>query len=182
MTARTVAWTGVEEWLAEVCDVRLSAAGVAAEGTQLGAEPRPYRAEYRLDAQDGWITRRLQVTVRADGAARTLALEHDGAGTWAVDGAAAPELDGARDCDLAFSPLTNLMPVRRHALHEGGESRDFAMAWVSLPDLEVHRSEQRYEHLAPGRVRFSSGDFTADLELDEDGLVVTYPGLARRVS
>jgi len=183
VTARTVAWTGVEEWLAEVCDVRLSAAGVTAEGTQLGAEPRPYRAEYRLDAQDGWITRRLQVTVRADGAARTLALEHDGAGTWAIDGAAAPELDGARDCDLAFSPLTNLMPVRRHALDEGGEPRDFAMAWVSLPDLAVHRSPQRYEPVRPGVVRFVAldGDFTADLELDADGLVVVYPRLARRV-
>ena len=53
---------------------------------------------------------------------------------------------------------------------------------MSLPDLKVHRSEQRYEHLAPGRVRFSSDGFAADLELDADGLVVVYPGLARRVS
>jgi uncharacterized protein len=45
----------------------------------------------------------------------------------------------------------------------------------------VHRAQQRYEHLAPGRVRFSDGDFTAELELDADGLVVAYPGLARRV-
>ena len=55
------------------------------------------------------------------------------------------------------------------------------MAWVSLPDLKVHRSQQRYEHLEPGRVRFSSDGFTADLELDEDGVVVFYPELARRV-
>ena len=48
------------------------------------------------------------------------------------------------------------MPVRRHRLHEQPGAVDFAMAWVSLPDLKVHRSEQRYEHLAPGRVRFSS--------------------------
>ena len=58
---------------------------------------------------------------------------------------------------------------------------DFVMAWVSLPDLKVHRSGQRYEHLAPGRVRFSDDDgFTADLELDENGLILVYPGLARR--
>jgi hypothetical protein len=73
------------------------------------------------------------------------------------------------------------MPVRRHGLHERPGAVDFTMAWVSLPDLTVHRSEQRYEHLAPGRTRFSSDDFTADLELDEDGLVLVYPGLARRV-
>jgi hypothetical protein len=75
------------------------------------------------------------------------------------------------------------MPVRRHKLHEQPGTVDFAMAWVSLPDLKVHRSEQRYEHLEPGRVRFSDDDgFTADLELDADGLVITYPGLARRVA
>jgi hypothetical protein len=37
--------------------------------------------------------------------------------------------------------------------------------------------------LAPGRFRFESPafDFTADLTVDEDGLVIDYPGLFRRV-
>ena len=85
---------------------------------------------------------------------------------------------------MAFSPLTNFMPVRRHGLHEGGGSEDFVMAWVSVPDLAVHASPQRYEHVRPGVARFSEldGDFTADLELDADGLVVRYPRLAERVS
>ena len=57
------------------------------------------------------------------------------------------------------------------------------MAWVSLPDLAVTRSEQRYERIDDRRVRFVGLDdgFTAELELDEDGLVVRYPRLAERV-
>jgi hypothetical protein len=170
-----LAWTGLEEWLAEVCEVELAADGVIATGTQLGAAPHPYRAGYELDARGDWITRHLRVEVAGGG---VLDLRHDGAGHW--DGR--PELDGALDCDLAFSPLTNLMPIRRHALHERPGAVDFLMAWVSLPDLEVHRSAQRYEHMQPGLVRFSSDDFTADLELDPDGLVRVYPRLARRVA
>ena len=52
------------------------------------------------------------------------------------------------------------------------------------PELEVHASPQRYEWLDDGRVRFVSldSDFTADLELDEDGFLTRYPGLAERVS
>lgn len=173
-----VAWNGTPEWRAEVCEVALSEGGVAATGAQLGASPAPYRAAYELEARGNWVTRRLHVEV---GGVGSLELRHDGKGTWAgVENAA--ELEGALDCDLAFSPLTNLMPVRRHRLHEQPGTADFAVAWVSLPDLEVHRSQQRYEHLEPGRVRFSSGDFVAELELDADGLVVVYPGLARRVS
>jgi uncharacterized protein len=172
----TIAWMGLEEWLAEVATVELEPDGVRAAGTQLG---ELYRAHYELDARGDWITRRLRVDVPGTG---TLELAHDGDGAWTVDGAARPDLDGALDCDLAFSPLTNLMPIRRHALYERAGAADFAMAWVSLPDLAVTRSEQRYEHVRPGLVRFSSGDFTADLELDADGLVKTYPALARRVS
>jgi hypothetical protein len=172
-----IAWHGEPDWRQEVCELQLREDGLAATGAQVGAEPTPYRAVYELEARRGWVTRRLRVEV---GGVGSLELRHDGKGSWAgVENAA--ELEGALDCDLAFSPLTNLMPVRRHRLHEQPGTVDFSMAWVSLPDLKVHRAEQRYEHLSPGRVRFSDDDgFTAELELDERGLVLTYPGLARR--
>lgn len=171
-----LAWNGTPEWRAEVCEVVLSAEGLAGTGAQLGAAPKPYRAAYELEARGNWVTRRLRVEVAGVG---TLELRHDGKGTWAGAPNSA-DLEGVLDCDLAFSPLTNLMPVRRHGLHEQPGAVDLDVAWVSLPDLKVERSRQRYEHLAPGRVRFRSGDFTADLELDADGFVVTYPGLAQR--
>jgi hypothetical protein len=74
--------------------------------------------------------------------------------------------------------------VRRTGLAANAGAEDFVMAWVSLPELEVSRSEQRYEHVRPGRVRYVDrgvhAGFTAELEVDEDGLVVRYPGLAER--
>jgi hypothetical protein len=175
--SRALTWQGLEEWLAEHSRINLWDVGVAASGVQLGVEPEPYRLDYHLDAPRDWITRRLDVDASGDGWRRSLLLEHDGAGSWT------PELDGALDCDVAFSPLTNVMPIRRHGLHETAGSHDFAMAWVSVPDLAVHRSPQRYEHLRPGVVRYIAldGDFTADLELDAEGLVVRYPRLAERV-
>jgi uncharacterized protein len=178
------AWQGVEEWLAEHAQVELRDDGVLATGVQLGVEPEPYLVEYRLDAPSGWITRRLEVEASGAGWRRWLSLEHDGSGRWTADGERVPEVDGALDCDLAYSPLTNLMPVRRSGLHEHSGSEDFVMAWVSVPDLHVHASPQRYEHVRPGVVRYVAldGDFTAELELDDDGLVVRYPRLAERVN
>ena len=171
-----IAWNGTSEWRAEVCEVVLSDGGLVATGAQLGASPQPYRAAYELEVRGDWVTRRLRVEVAGVG---SLELRHDGKGAWAGV-PSADELEGVLDCDLAYSPLTNVMPVRRHRLHQQPGAVDFEMAWVSLPDLAVQRLHQRYEHLAPGRVRYSSGAFTADLELDAEGLVVTYPGLARR--
>jgi uncharacterized protein len=172
-----LAWNGTPDWRAEVSEAVLSEDGVVATGAQLGSAPEPYRASYELEVRHGWVTRRLRVEVAGVG---SVELRHDGKGAWAgVPNAA--DLEGALDCDLAFSPLTNLMPVRRHRLHEHPGTVELDVAWVALPDLTVHRSRQRYEHLEPRRVRFTSGDFAADLELDEDGIVVFYPGLARLV-
>jgi len=180
---RALVWHGVEEWLAEHAQIDVLDDGVLATGVQLGVAPEPYRVDYLLDVPHGWITRRLEVEASGAGWRRSLVLEHDGAGRWTADGQRLPEVDGALDCDLAFSPLTNVMPIRRSALHEHAGSEDFVMAWVSVPDLRVHASPQRYEHLRPGVVRYVSrdGDFTAELELDADGLVVRYPRLAERV-
>ena len=198
---RIVHWKGTDEWRAEAAEVELTEDGVAARGVQLGVDPTPYRLEYELDAADGWITRSLGVSVRGAGWSRRLWLRRAAEGAWSVEveangaaGLAAPggpagELDGALDCDLGFSPLTNLMPIRRGRLHEGPGTTDHVMAWVSVPDLEVFASAQRYEHVGRSgggsvvrfvdRGRFEG--FTAELRLDGDGLAVEYPGLARMV-
>jgi Putative glycolipid-binding len=83
--------------------------------------------------------------------------------------------------DLGLSPLFNSLPVWRDRLFEDGEARDYVMRFVSVPGLEVVESRQRYEPLGGRRLRFSSGDFTAVLDFDDDGLVVRYEHLAERV-
>jgi hypothetical protein len=86
--------------------------------------------------------------------------------------------DGTDFFDLGYSPLFNSLPVVA-----GLESAaDFVMTWVEVPSLEVRRSEQRYEPLGDGVVRFRSGSFVADIVFDADGFVTRYEGLAERVS
>jgi uncharacterized protein len=87
-------------------------------------------------------------------------------------------LEGTDFFDLGYSPLFNSLPVLAGL---GGPS-DFVMTWVDVPSLEVSRSEQRYEPLGGRIVRYSEGSFVADIELDGEGFVVRYPGLAERVS
>jgi uncharacterized protein len=168
-------WRGVEEWLAEACEVTLADDRLHARGVQLGAEPHPYRVDYELSTGANWVTERLQVVCGE----RSLDLVRAGDGSWTADGEPQPHVQGALDCDLAFSPITNFMPARRLA----GEPVDHVMAWVSVPDLAVLRSEQRYEPIDARTVRYIGldSDFTADLELDEDGLVMRYPRMAERV-
>ena len=196
---RLVMWAGLDGWRAEVADVDLGPRGVSAGGTQLGVDPVAYRLDYRLEAGEGFVTRGLSVEATGEGWARRLRLSHDGAGAWSCEadeegdpplppiGGEVEAVGGALDCDLAFSPLTNLIPVRSHGLHERPGAANFLMAWVSVPDLGVHPSRQRYEHVRSDAheavVRYVGAHrgFVGELELDGDGLVRVYRELARRV-
>ena len=147
-----LAWIGDGAPRMEVVQIERGAGGLTAVGTQLGAV---YELRYRLDAT-------------------TLAL--DVVGERAIE----LQLIDADFFDLGFSPLFNSLPVIRDGLLEAGPPRDYVMSWVDVPSLEVSRSEQRYEPLGSGVVRFTAGDFTADIEFDEAGFVLRYPGIATR--
>jgi hypothetical protein len=190
-------WAGVDEWRAESAHVHPGRDRFTAAGVQLGVDPVPYRLDYRLETSAGWVTSTLDVTVVGTGWRRSLHLERGTDGVWSArhdtegqsplpdPGFDADALTGALDCDLGLSPLTNTMPILRLGLHRSGGSADLIMAWVSVPDLDVQRSPQRYEHLRTtpegAVVAFSSGSFAADLTVDAGGFVLDYPGLARRV-
>jgi len=185
---RLLAWSVSETagfdaaWVTSAGD-RLEAAGVA-----VGQRPRPYEVRYRLETDAGWVTRRLVVECRTAAATRALEVLRDDRG-WTVDGAPRPDLVDALDCDLMFCPLTNTMPIRRQRLHEAAGDVTFAMAFVEVPTLRVVGSRQRYStlrvlssgHSGHAVIRFRSGRFQSDLEIDSDGFVVTYPSLGRRI-
>ena len=91
-------------------------------------------------------------------------------------------LDGADFFDVFASPFFNTLPVLRDGLLDGGAAREYVMQFVNVPSLDVVRSVQRYEPLGNRVVRYSSGDFTADIEFDADGFVVLYHGFLERLS
>jgi uncharacterized protein len=190
-------WTGLEEWLTESAAVELDGGGLSAAGTQLGADPEPFRVDYRLEAPE-FVTRELELTATAEGWRRHLLLRHDGSGAWTADvedegdvaggtwDGSLPDLSDALDIDIENSPLTNTMPILRNGFQREG-SGNFLMAFVTTPGLRVEASPQRYEHVREiedgSVVRYISrdGDFTAELEVDDEGLLIHYPRLARRV-
>ena len=173
---RFYAWRGVDEWRAEGCTVERGDHGLRAVGVQLAAT---YQLDYGLETGPELFTRRLVLTVRDGAGERGVLLERSDEGAWTANGEALPQVEGALDCELALSPLTNYMPAARL----GAEPVDHVMVWVDVPSLEVTASGQRYEPIEARRVRYVGLDdgFTAELYLDGDGFVVYYPELAARV-
>jgi hypothetical protein len=176
---RLLIWRGLDEWRAEATHVRIDGDRLTAQGTQLGADP--YRLDYRLVTGAGFVAERLELSLLHEGRLRRLLIVRHPDGSWTADDRPLPELDGALDFDVLASPVFNSTPFLRHAMGDGGEARDFVMAFVTVPELSVKRSEQRYTPLGGERVNYASGDFTADIHFDDDGLVRLYEDYLERL-
>jgi uncharacterized protein len=177
---RLLIWRGLDSWRAESTFVRVEDDRLTAHGTQLG--PEPYRLDYQFRTAAEFVTERLELSLLHGGGLRRLLVVRDPDGTWSADDRPLPELHGALDCDVLASPIFNSLPVLRHGMGAGGEPRDLVMAFVTVPELDVTRSEQRYTPLGDGRVNYASNGFSADIEFDDDGLVRVYEGHLERVS
>jgi hypothetical protein len=142
----------------------------------------PTRLEYDVVCDDSWRTRSSWVRGTVGESSVDVRLEAV-AGRWTLNGVAQPDLEGAIDVDLNFSPSTNLLPIRRLALEIGAEARVVA-AWLRFPSFRLEPLEQGYARTGPRAYRYSSGGgrFVRDLEVREDGFVTEYPGFWTAVS
>ena len=148
-------------------------------------ERGPFRLTYRLTWDETWRLQDAELLVATERSSRSLRLETDGRGHWRNDdGRAFDELDGCVDMDIWPTPFTNSFPIRRE-LMAVGERREFRMAWVFGQDLTVRPQPQAYTRLADRLYLFENLDgsgFRAELPVDEEGIVLDYPGLFRRVN
>ncbi len=136
--------------------------------------------QYTIECDSEWRTRRAIIEGVAGGGPVRVALEADAAGHWTRDGTPVPELAGALDVDLGFTPATNTLPIRRLDLAVG-ESADVLSAWLRFPELRLERLEQTYTRETEQSFRYRAlvdGElFTARLDTDPFGRVLCYEGL-----
>ena len=199
MSHHVIVWAGHERTGMEIAHVRFEDGRLSAHGTQIGVAPDLYQLDYRLETDEQLRTKRLQAEVTGNGWTRRIDLRRDELSRWDCTAAAVghpdlpppggdmPALDGAEDCDLGFSPLTNLMPVRRAGLLDGPGRQDFLMAWVAVPALQVIPARQTYEHIRRDEdgvnVRYVGRHrgYTGELRFDHLGFIELYPGLGQRL-
>jgi hypothetical protein len=156
--------------------------GFAVESVLVGQRyGKAYGLHYKVRCDAQWRT--TYAWLKIVGGAE-LELHGDGAGHWHDGhGLVLSAIEGCIDIDIAATPYTNTLPIRRLQLAEG-ERQPISVAYISTPDLQVSRAEQAYSCIALKRVYRYEGifrNFTADLTVDEDGLVIDYPTLFTRL-
>ncbi len=176
---REIGWTGWDHQGSERLQLRTGSDGIEAESQVAGShDGTPWQLRYQLQLDVNWRLRRLSARLD-DG--RACHLSVDAHGQWWRNDRMLASLAGCIDIDIAATPFTNTLPIRRLGLNVG-ESASLTVALLSVPDLAVSAVRQRYTRLSTHHWHYEGLDsgFTALLEVDDQGLVLDYPDTFRR--
>lgn len=142
------------------------------------------RGGYTLIVDKAWRT--LEIRIMVEQAPGSMAARHllaSGDGSWTdANSNLIPELDGCIDLDIAWTPLTNTLPIRRLGLQNGAEAES-RLVYIALPELAIRPMKQTYSRIDANTVRYQSETrgFTRDIVVDDEGYVVDYPDVFLRM-
>ena len=152
--------------------------GWSLSGTAVFAhDGQPCRLDYSILCDSDWRTSEAGIEGWVGRETIRIEIAAGSSGAWRVNGSNRPEVEGALDLDLNFSPSTNLLPIRRLGLAVGEEANVRA-AWLRFPSFALEPLEQSYRRVTESRYRYESagGRFVAELEVNAAGFVTLYPG------
>ena len=164
MSRRVVLWEPWNAPGAEYLELIVDETGVDARGSMIRfIHGEPTRVEYAMACDSSWRVCAVRVTCRG----RTLTLEPR-------------QLNAADDVDLYACAFTNTLPIRRTNFAD-----DFTInaLFINLPDLRLEHARQHYTRIGERTYRYTGLDtgFVGEITVDEDGLVVDYTSVVRRV-
>lgn len=175
---RAVVWKNLLIDGRDYCALWHTVEGWLLKGTVVGVvkDQRPVLTNYEIYCDENWLTHRVQIERTIGDDVRTLGLSVESRGVWRNSGQELRDIRGCDDVDLAVTPATNTLPIRRLNL-QVGSSASLVAVWIKFPELSIQPLSQRYTRLSANTYRYESNTgFSAEIAVDDFGLVTTYPG------
>jgi hypothetical protein len=178
-----VLWRRLDAPGLDACRVRIDWRGVRLDGHAMFVENgERFRLRYSVATDARLRARRAVVAGHAGTTALAIEIRRSDAGEWTLNAHVQPEVRGCIDVDLAFTPATNLLPLRRLQLARG-QRADAPAAYLSLQASQLRLLPQSYQRIGRLAYRYEAPTFGyADtLHVSPLGVVLRYPGLFEAV-
>lgn len=182
MSIRRILWKGIYYNTLEYLHIQSDTAHLI-EGNITGmVNEQPLHVRYTIETNSQWEMSSVHVTVLEHAEKELQFMRRDG--RWHdKQGTIHAIFDGCVDIDISLTPFTNTLPINRLKLLVGA-SEEIAVLYFDLPSMDVKPARQRYTRLAEDRYRYESlsSGFTAEIVVDEGGLVMHYPEIWERIA
>lgn len=141
-------------------------------------EKRLCKLDYKIECDENWETLNATVSGFAGDEKIEIEIAADSNKIWTMNGEEIFAVQNCIDVDLNFSPVTNLLPVRRLNL-KIGEKAMVRAAWLKFPTFKLELLEQIYERIGENKYAYESagGTFRVEIETDDFGLATRYGDL-----
>lgn len=172
---RALAWDGAEQLTLQVGDAGIEARSELKGVTEDGVS---FELHFTVELSPEWQVQHV-VIVDADDEGKHLDLQYENSQWFDAGENHLEEFDGISFVDFSLSPFTNSLPIR-HLNFEDAEPQKIEVIFIDLVTFELYRAEQYYSRLGKNTYHYQDverPDFQADIVVDDDGLVVVYPGL-----
>lgn len=179
---RNLLWKGLAEESLEYCSIYYKD-DISVRSAIVGRHDRlPYKVNYEIELDRNWMMKSVVIRSSLCNMDQTIALQYDGYGHWFSDTKEWKHLEGCTDIDISLSPFTNTLPVNRLNMAVG-ETCETTVVYLDIPEFRIAKERQRYSRISEDTYRFTNdaGDFTADIRMDDAGLVAHYPTLFDRI-
>ena len=180
MTGETIAtanWRALDRVGEDSCRLVRTAGGWLLVGHARFHDTDGFDAlDYIVRCDEAWHTLSADVSGLHSDKTIRVAL-HRTQESWALNDTLQPQVSGAMDVDLSFTPATNLMPLRR--LMDGDALKvTTRAAWLRYPSCELAPLDQTYA-IEDMEVVYSARQtgYSTELGFDSSGFVTNYPGL-----
>ena len=168
--AHAVLWVRQDRPGNDACRFADAEGGYLIDGSSTDSDWNIMR--YRMRARGDGTTRRVRI-----GAKSRVFISRTTDDTWTLNGTAIPEVTGAKDVYLGFTPATFTLPIRRLKLGIDDETQ------ILVASLDLHKECLTPLHLRIRRTAKTKYDClltetgaTSDLSVDAHGIVRTNTG------
>lgn len=142
-----------------------------------------FEIKYSLILSSDWRTKEVKVESSLFDKG-TINLKSDLNGGWFNEAnERIPELNGCIDVDISVTPFTNTLPIRRLS-DDLQKEQKIEVLFIDPLLGKYKKVSQQYLRLSSGLYHYegASGNYRTKIAVDENGLVVTYPDLFKRLS
>lgn len=178
---RNLIWKGLYADTAENCAVNFLEGGIIVRSEISGwLSMQALKVEYIIKLDNRWRVQEFEVMAQIGNKPTAMySMRSDSSGRWYTkEGAENHNFYNCRYIDITLTPFTNTLPINGLLLKEGS-SCDIDVLYIDIMEAGMRRDRQRYTKLGRLKYRFENdnGNFTADIDVDEDGFVTDYPEL-----
>jgi hypothetical protein len=168
--AHAVLWTRQDRPGNDACRFAAAEGGFLIDGSSTDAEGNVLR--YRIRARDDGTTRRVRI-----GARSRIFIRRAADDTWMLNGNPVPDVTGAKDIYLGFTPASLTLPIRRLQLGVGDE-KEILVANLDLDTETLTPLHLVFRRTATDRYECieSGSGVTSQLSVDANDIVQSQNG------